>query len=55
MTVAKRTESNVQQAVPFFWVDGLGFQMTKEWNEEGKLRWCWLEIGFLYEEASHAD
>jgi catechol 2,3-dioxygenase-like lactoylglutathione lyase family enzyme len=35
--------------VPFFWVhdmersvrfyvDGLGFEMTKEWNE-GKLRW----------------
>ena len=66
MTVARSTGSNVQQAVPFFWVhdmersvrfyvDGLGFQMTKEWNEEGKLRWCWLEIGFLYEEASHAD
>jgi catechol 2,3-dioxygenase-like lactoylglutathione lyase family enzyme len=56
MTVAKRAESNVQQAVPFFWVhdiersvrfyvEGLGFEMTKEWNEEGKLRWCWLQLG----------
>ena len=56
MTVAKTAESNVQQAVPFFWVtdmersvrfyvDGLGFEMTKEWNKDGKLRWCWLELG----------
>ena len=56
MTVEKRTESNVQQAVPFFWVndlersvrfyvEGLGFEMTKEWTEGGKLRWCWLELG----------
>jgi len=56
MTVAKRAESNVQQAVPFFWVhdmersvgfyvDSLGFKMTKKWNHEGKLRWCWLELG----------
>ena len=56
MTVANSTEANVQQAVPFFWVedmersvrfyvDGLGFQITKEWNDEGKLRWCWLQLG----------
>ena len=47
---------NVRQAVPFFWVknldaslrfyvDGLGFAMTKRWVDEGKLRWCWLEVG----------
>jgi lactoylglutathione lyase len=47
---------NVQQAVPFFmvsnieaslgyYVDGLGFQMTKQWIDEGKLRWCWLQQG----------
>lgn len=47
---------NVKQAVPFFgvtnieasllfYVDGLGFEMTKQWIDEGKLRWCWLEIG----------
>lgn len=50
------TKANVQQAVPFFWVRdidasvgfyarGLGFRVTKEWVDEGKLRWCWLELG----------
>jgi catechol 2,3-dioxygenase-like lactoylglutathione lyase family enzyme len=49
-------EPNVTQAVPFFrvsdmetslrfYLDGLGFVMTKKWIDEGKLRWCWLEIG----------
>ena len=73
MTVAKRAESNVQQAVPFFlvhdmersvrfYVDGLGFKMTKEWNDEGKLRWCWLELGDaavmlqeFWKEGQHAN
>ncbi len=56
MTVETKTEANVQQAVPFFgvndmqaslrfYVDGLGFRMTRQWIDEGKLRWCWLEIG----------
>ena len=56
MTTDPRSEPNVQQAVPFFWVrdidvslrfyiDGLGFEMTKKWTPEGKVRWCWLEIG----------
>ena len=56
MTVATKTESNVQQAVPFFWVrdideslrfyiDGLGFTKTIEWVDDGQLRWCWLELG----------
>lgn len=47
---------NVKQAVPFFgvsdiqasvryYVDGLGFEMTKQWMPEGKLRWCWLQLG----------
>ncbi|MGC2828932.1 MAG: VOC family protein [Candidatus Acidiferrum sp.] len=47
---------NVKQAVPFFgvanmeeslrfYIEGLGFEMTKKWIDEGKLRWCWLEIG----------
>jgi len=51
-----KTQTNVKQAVPFFgvssmeaslrfYVDGLGFVMTKKWIDEGKLRWCWLEIG----------
>lgn len=50
------TEANVQQAVPFFhvsdiersvryYVDGLGFQMTKHWIDNGRLRWCWLQHG----------
>jgi lactoylglutathione lyase len=50
------SEHNVQQAVPFlmvsnleaslrFYVDGLGFTMTKKWIPEGKLLWCWLQLG----------
>lgn len=56
MSVEKTTTTNVKQAVPFFgvsnmeaslrfYVDGLDFQMTNRWVDEGKLRWCWLEIG----------
>jgi lactoylglutathione lyase len=48
--------ANVKQAVPFFmvsnieaslryYVDGLGFRVTNKWIDEGKLRWCWLELG----------
>jgi lactoylglutathione lyase len=48
--------ANVQQAVPFFWVanieaslrfyiDGLGFQRTNQWIVDGKIRWCWLQLG----------
>jgi len=47
---------NVQQAVPFFnvtdieaslrfYVDGLGFAMTMQWAPEGRVRWCWLQLG----------
>jgi len=47
---------NVRQAIPFFgvsdmeaslcyYVDGLGFEMTQKWIDEGKLRWCRLERG----------
>ena len=50
-----KTKPNAKQAVPFFgvtdmeasyhfYVDGLGFEMTKNWTEDGKLRWCWLEL-----------
>jgi hypothetical protein len=28
-----------------FYVDGLGCTMKYNWVDEGKLRWCWLEIG----------
>jgi catechol 2,3-dioxygenase-like lactoylglutathione lyase family enzyme len=47
---------NVKQAIPFFavsnieaslrfYIDGLGFEMTNKWIDEGKLRWCWLQLG----------
>ncbi|HSB09787.1 MAG TPA: hypothetical protein VLM38_09915 [Blastocatellia bacterium] len=47
---------DVKQAVPFFrvsnieasvryYVGGLGFEITKKWIHEGKLRWCWLQLG----------
>lgn len=56
MDQSSRTELNVQQVVPFFavadmetsvrfYVDGLGFTMTKTWIVDDKLRWCWLELG----------
>ena len=49
-------DANVRQAVPFFrvsnieaslryYVDGLGFTKTRQWIDDGKLQWCWLEIG----------
>lgn len=35
-----------------FYVDGLGFKMKNRWipapeerNPEGKIRWCWLQLG----------
>ncbi|HKY97248.1 MAG TPA: GNAT family N-acetyltransferase [Gemmatimonadaceae bacterium] len=50
------TPANARQAVPFFrvaditrslafYVDGLGLKKTREWVVEGKLKWCWLELG----------
>lgn len=47
---------NVRHTVPFFhvtymdaslrfYVDGLGFTMTRHWSPEGRIRWCWLEHG----------
>jgi hypothetical protein len=33
------------QASLRFYVDGLGFRMTKQWLDDGKLRLCWLELG----------
>lgn len=51
-----KTKPNVKQAVPFFGVESmetslhfymeqLGFEMKNKWIDEGKLRWCWLELG----------
>jgi catechol 2,3-dioxygenase-like lactoylglutathione lyase family enzyme len=72
MNPSRKTKPNVKQAVPFFrvtdievsvryYVDNLGFEMTKQWVPEGKLRWCWLQLpagisgrsrGFLHAFAS---
>ena len=64
MSSATVTSVNVKQAVPFFgvtnmeaslrfYVDGLGFEMTRWWipdrdehyPADGKIRWCWLQLG----------
>ena len=59
-------EINAELAVPFFavnsmessvpfYVDVLGFTITKRWIDDGKLRWCWLELGkvaFMLQERS---
>jgi lactoylglutathione lyase len=58
METQTKTATNVQQAVPFFmvstmeaslrfYIDGLGFEMTKKWTPDGdgKVHWCWLELG----------
>ncbi len=48
--------ANIRQAVPFFWVadidrsvrfytDGLGAKLTNKWIDQGRLKWCWLQIG----------
>lgn len=50
------SDPNVTQTVPFlavsnleasvrFYVDGLGFKITNKWLNEGKLQWCWLQLG----------
>ena len=36
--------SNIAESVRFY-VDGLGFKMTKQWIDGDRLRWCWLECG----------
>jgi|ERR1017187_214931 catechol 2,3-dioxygenase-like lactoylglutathione lyase family enzyme len=56
MSIDSKAIGGVTQAVPFlhvsdmersvcYYVDGLGFTMTKRWIDGGKLRWCWLEKG----------
>lgn len=47
---------NVTLAVPFFGIkdmeaslrfyrDALGFEIKYQWRPEGRLRWCWIELG----------
>jgi lactoylglutathione lyase len=58
MNPQTKTEANVEKAVPFFrvtsmeaslrfYVDALGFVMTKKWTPDGdgKIRWCSLLHG----------
>jgi lactoylglutathione lyase len=58
MATQTKIEANVEQAIPFFrvtsmemslrfYVDGLGFEITKKWTPDGdgKIRWCWLQHG----------
>src|SRR4030095_3200421 len=28
-----------------FYIDGLGFAMTRKWTPRGRVEWCWLELG----------
>lgn len=48
--------ANVRQAVPLFLVsdmdrslpfyaDGLGAKLTNKWIVDGRIRWCWLQLG----------
>ncbi len=56
MDNSAKAAANVKQVVPFFrvtdmerseryYVDGLGFSMQHQWVVEGKLHWCWLQLG----------
>src|SRR5205809_6555714 len=56
MNIDSKIVGSVTAVVPFlgvsdmdrsvgYYVDGLGFTMTKKWVDDGKLRWCWLEKG----------
>jgi len=55
MSSISKNQSNVKQAVPYFmvkdlessinfYVKGLGFSMTESWVDNGKIKWCWLNI-----------
>jgi len=56
MNAGSKGDGNVKEVVPFFfvsnmeqslryYVDGLGFTIKNKWVVDGKLRWCWLELG----------
>jgi lactoylglutathione lyase len=56
MATEPARDPNVKQAVPFFrvasmeaslryYVEGMGFHMSDQWVVDGKIQWCWLEIG----------
>lgn len=52
----EKIKTNIKQAVPFFrvsniknslsyYIDGLGFEITHKWINEGKLEWCSIKNG----------
>jgi lactoylglutathione lyase len=52
----QKIAANVEQSVPFFgvtsveasllfYVDGLRFEMKHKWIVDGRIRWCWLQLG----------
>jgi hypothetical protein len=54
MSQHQDNEINIQQTVPFFWVNdmdvsihyyvnGLGFTITNRWIDKGRTKWCWLQ------------
>ena len=56
MTNTRRPVANLTQVVPFlgvtdmerslgFYLDGLGFTVKNKWEQEGRVRWCWLTRG----------
>lgn len=56
MSTKSMTTVGVQQLVPLlmvqnmerslsFYVEGLEFEIKKTWAPEGRIRWCWLELG----------
>lgn len=35
--------SNLQKSIAYY-VDGIGFEKKDHWIDEGKMKWCWLQI-----------
>ena len=55
-SVEAQRRANLAEAVPFFsvtnidaslrfYVDGLGFEITRRWTPRGRIEWCWLQRG----------
>ncbi|MGN7884364.1 VOC family protein [Dyadobacter sp. 22481] len=51
-----KTPDNIRQAVPFLWVsdmdrslryyvNDLGFEVSNQWVPDGRIEWCWLQLG----------
>ena len=56
MNASSNADVNVTQVVPLllvssmerslaYYVEGLGFVMKNKWVVEGRIRWCWMELG----------